>query len=115
MRKMGLLLLTVLSMMLQGAFGIRFVIDREECLSHNVEFDGDTVHVSFVVIKTDNSWNYGGEGVDLVVIFLLIVISFGKFVTFSGFCYFQISLFMFAILNFPRFIDIHIMILATCL
>lgn len=115
MRIMGLLFLTVLSMMLQGAFGIRFVIYREECLSHKVEHEGDTVHVSFVVIKADSSWNYGGEGVDLVVFFLLIVIYPGKSVPSSGFCYSEISLFMFGILNFLKFIDIHITILATCL
>lgn len=62
-----MLLLTVLFMMLRGAFGIRFVIDREECLSHKVEYDGDTVHVSFVVIKADSSWSYDGDGVDLVI------------------------------------------------
>lgn len=47
--------------------GIRFVIDREECFSHNVQYDGDTVHVSFVVIKADSPWHYGDDGVDLVV------------------------------------------------
>ncbi|CAK9167195.1 unnamed protein product [Ilex paraguariensis] len=59
-------LLVVLSIF-RGAVGIRFVIDREECLSHNVQYDGDTVHVSFVVIKADGSWHYGDEGVDLVI------------------------------------------------
>jgi len=43
------------------------VIDREECFSHNVEYEGDTVHVSFVVIKTETPWHYSEEGVDLVV------------------------------------------------
>ncbi|KAK8951122.1 Transmembrane emp24 domain-containing protein p24beta2 [Platanthera zijinensis] len=52
---------------LQLAAGIRFVIDREECFSHQVPYEGDTVHVSFVVIKAENSWHYGNEGVDLVV------------------------------------------------
>ncbi|XP_022136218.1 transmembrane emp24 domain-containing protein p24beta2 [Momordica charantia] len=47
--------------------GIRFVIDREECFSHNVQYDGDTVHVSFVVIKADSPWHYGDDGVDLVI------------------------------------------------
>ncbi|KAI5660634.1 hypothetical protein M9H77_19957 [Catharanthus roseus] len=56
-----------LSLMLQGAFGIRFVIDKEECLSHNVEYEGDTVHVSFVVVKADAPWHYGDDGVDLVI------------------------------------------------
>lgn len=63
------MLVGVLSI-LRGALGIRFVIDREECLSHNVEYEGDTVHVSFVVIKADAPWHYGDDGVDLVVISL---------------------------------------------
>lgn len=49
--------------------GIRFVIDREECLSHNVDFEGDTVHVSFVVIKAESPWHFSEDGVDLVVNF----------------------------------------------
>ncbi|XP_020578368.1 transmembrane emp24 domain-containing protein p24beta2 [Phalaenopsis equestris] len=52
---------------LQSAVGIRFVIDREECFSHDVPYEGDTVHVSFVVIKSETPWHYGNEGVDLVV------------------------------------------------
>ncbi|KAH7546944.1 transmembrane emp24 domain-containing protein p24beta2 isoform X1 [Ziziphus jujuba] len=52
---------------LEAVFGIRFVIDREECFSHNVEYHGDTVHVSFVVIKVESSWHYTQDGVDLVV------------------------------------------------
>jgi hypothetical protein len=54
-------------LLLRPAEGIRFVIDREECFSHNVEYEGDTVHVSFVVIKADTPWHYSEEGVDLVV------------------------------------------------
>ncbi|EPS57648.1 hypothetical protein M569_17169, partial [Genlisea aurea] len=49
-----------------GCFGIRFVIDREECFSHKVEY-GNTVHLSFVVIKAEGSWYYNDQGVDLVV------------------------------------------------
>ncbi|KAM7498464.1 hypothetical protein LguiA_022878 [Lonicera macranthoides] len=60
------MLVGVLSIV-RGALGIRFVIDREECLSHNVEYEGDTVHVSFVVIKADAPWHYGDDGVDLVI------------------------------------------------
>ncbi|PSS06018.1 Transmembrane emp24 domain-containing protein [Actinidia chinensis var. chinensis] len=52
---------------LQPVIGIRFVIDREECFSHNVEYDGDTVHFSFVVIKSEGAWHYSPDGVDLVV------------------------------------------------
>ncbi|KAL4298470.1 hypothetical protein HN51_049147 [Arachis hypogaea] len=52
---------------LKGSEGIRFVIDREECFSHDVKYEGDTVHVSFVVIKADSPWHYGNDGVDLVI------------------------------------------------
>ncbi|EHA8587640.1 transmembrane emp24 domain-containing protein p24beta2 [Cocos nucifera] len=58
---LGLLLLT------QPSFGIRFVIDREECFTHSVQYEGDTVHASFVVIKYDTPWHYSDDGVDLVV------------------------------------------------
>ncbi|KAI4308554.1 hypothetical protein L6164_031613 [Bauhinia variegata] len=51
----------------RGSEAIRFVIDREECFSHDVKYEGDTVHVSFVVIKADSPWHYSSEGVDLVV------------------------------------------------
>ncbi|XP_010942595.1 transmembrane emp24 domain-containing protein p24beta2 [Elaeis guineensis] len=63
------LLLIFLSLLLSlwSAAGIRFVIDREECFSHSVPYEGDTVRVSFVVIKAENSWHYGDEGVDFVV------------------------------------------------
>ena len=54
---------------LKEAEGVRFVIDREECLSHDVKFEGDTVHISFVVIKADSPWHFTDEGVDLVVLF----------------------------------------------
>ncbi|KAH9745368.1 transmembrane emp24 domain-containing protein p24beta2 [Citrus sinensis] len=47
--------------------GIRFEIDREECVSHNVECEGDTLHCSFVVVKADNPWHYSDEGVELTV------------------------------------------------
>lgn len=60
-------LLLAFFMSLQTAFGIRFVIDREECFSHNVLYEGDTVHLSFVVIKVDASWHYTQDGVDVVV------------------------------------------------
>ncbi|KAJ4730245.1 Transmembrane emp24 domain-containing protein [Melia azedarach] len=47
--------------------GIRFDIDRKECLSYNVEYEGDTLHVSFVVIKADSPWHFTDDGVDLVI------------------------------------------------
>ncbi|XP_016439751.1 transmembrane emp24 domain-containing protein p24beta2 [Nicotiana tabacum] len=42
----------------KGIHAIRFVIDREECLSQNVEYDGDTLQLSFVVIAPDTPWHY---------------------------------------------------------
>lgn len=51
----------------QTSQGLRFVIDREECFSHNVQYEGDTLHVSFVVIKADSPWHFSEEGVDLVI------------------------------------------------
>ncbi|KAF8414276.1 hypothetical protein HHK36_002277 [Tetracentron sinense] len=63
----ALIVLVALISSLQSAIGVRFVIDREECFSHNVQYEGDTVHVSFVVIKADTPWHYGEDGVDLVV------------------------------------------------
>lgn len=52
---------------MKGSAGLRIVIDREECFSHDAKYEGDTVHVSFVVIKIDSSWHYTQDGVDLVV------------------------------------------------
>ncbi|CAO2812910.1 unnamed protein product [Amaranthus hypochondriacus] len=68
-RKMVIGILFLWSLRLLGvANGLRFVIDREECFSHKVEYEGDTVHFSFVVIKADTPWHSENEGgVDLVV------------------------------------------------
>lgn len=41
------LLVVALLLQLRFALGIRFVIHKEECLSHRIEYAGDTVHVSF--------------------------------------------------------------------
>ncbi|XP_038685281.1 transmembrane emp24 domain-containing protein p24beta2-like [Tripterygium wilfordii] len=60
------LLLAILSSP-EAVFGIRIVIDREECFSHDVKYEGDTVHASFVVIKVDSAWHFSEDGVDLVV------------------------------------------------
>lgn len=57
----------LLLLRLNAVIGIRFVIDREECFSHNVEYEGDSVHASFVIISTDSTWQYTQEGLDLVV------------------------------------------------
>ncbi|KAL6522969.1 hypothetical protein OROHE_016475 [Orobanche hederae] len=66
--RLSLMVATVIVILcnLKGASGIRFVIDREECFSHKVEY-GNTVHFSFVVIKSEGSWHYSEDGVDLVV------------------------------------------------
>ncbi|KAL9260608.1 Transmembrane emp24 domain-containing protein [Drosera capensis] len=49
-----------------GVDGLRFTIDGEECFSHSMQYKGDTVHFSFVVIKAESPWNEE-PGVDLVV------------------------------------------------
>lgn len=66
---MGILMFWSLRL-LKGANGLRFVIDREECFSHKIQYEGDNVHFSFVVIKADTPWHHENEGgVDLVVFF----------------------------------------------
>ncbi|KAK1389168.1 Transmembrane emp24 domain-containing protein p24beta2 [Heracleum sosnowskyi] len=58
----------MMSIGVQQVQGIRFVIDRQECMSHKVEYEGDTVHISFIVLKSDAPWNSGSnQGVDLVI------------------------------------------------
>ncbi|XVF81424.1 hypothetical protein PTKIN_Ptkin15bG0153600 [Pterospermum kingtungense] len=52
---------------LRGTQGVRLAMDREECLSHDVKYEGDTVHVSFVVLKAESPWHFSDEGVDLVI------------------------------------------------
>ncbi|GFZ07362.1 emp24/gp25L/p24 family/GOLD family protein [Actinidia rufa] len=59
--------IAILLSSLQTVFGIRFVIDKEECFSHKVEYDGDIINFSFVVIKSERAWHYAPDGVDLVV------------------------------------------------
>jgi hypothetical protein len=65
--RLGCFLVLCLLPFLRCAVAIRFVMDREECFSHNVDYEGDTVHVSFVVIKAETPWHYSEDGVDLVV------------------------------------------------
>ncbi len=84
--KSAVFVLLVLLSSLQNVFSIRFVIDREECFSHNVQYEGDTVHLSFVVIKVDGAWHYTQDGVDLVVRFHVSLIKFVSFVKFFSFC-----------------------------
>ncbi|KAI3675135.1 hypothetical protein L1987_84719 [Smallanthus sonchifolius] len=57
----------VSSLLISDVVGIRFVIDREECLSVNVDYEGDTVYVSFVVIKAESPWHFAEDGIDLVI------------------------------------------------
>lgn len=56
----------VVGLSMKGAFGIRFVIEKEECFSHKVEM-GETVHYSFVVIRSEGQWHDSEDGVDFVV------------------------------------------------
>ncbi|XP_076903184.1 transmembrane emp24 domain-containing protein p24beta2-like [Bidens hawaiensis] len=65
--RLCLMIIVVRSMLLREVFGIRFVIDKEECLSHNVEYEGDMVHVSFVVIKAETMWHFTEDAVDLLI------------------------------------------------
>ncbi|GAU36263.1 hypothetical protein TSUD_255170 [Trifolium subterraneum] len=67
LRHSYVMMFVIIGLLLKETEGIRFVIDRDECFSHDVKYEGDTVHVSFVVIKADSPWHYGDEGVDLVV------------------------------------------------
>ena len=76
LQKFAVLVLLALLSSLQNVFGIRFVIDREECFSHNIEYEGDTLHISFVVIKVDGAWHYTHDGVDLVVSFHVSLLKF---------------------------------------
>ncbi|KAL2612811.1 hypothetical protein R1flu_024503 [Riccia fluitans] len=62
-----LLLALFVSLVAGPVQGIRFVLDRKECFSHHVEYEHDTVDVSFVVIKADNPWSFNRLGVDLTV------------------------------------------------
>lgn len=50
-----------------SGLSIWFVLDTEECFSHNVDSDGDRLHFSFVVIKADGSWHYSGTSMDVLV------------------------------------------------
>lgn len=51
------------------AQGIRFGINKEECLHHDVPYDGDQVSVSYVVISSDGNWGFDhtATGIDLIV------------------------------------------------
>lgn len=84
---MFLTYLTVVVMyclLITHAVGIRFVIDRGECLSHIVDHEGNTVHVSFVVIKAESPWHFSEDGVDFVVIFLMFIVLRTFFIIFCN-------------------------------
>ncbi|KAL1555426.1 transmembrane emp24 domain-containing protein p24beta2-like isoform X1 [Salvia divinorum] len=68
LHQMGMLMFwMVIVCLLRLGLGIRFVIDKEECFSHNILYEGDVVHASFVVIKADNAWHHIDDGIDLVI------------------------------------------------
>ncbi|OIW09666.1 hypothetical protein TanjilG_11053 [Lupinus angustifolius] len=69
MRLPNLAFAVVILFSLNAVLGIRFVLDREDCFSHNIQHVGDTIHASFVVIQADIAWHWQNskEGVDLVV------------------------------------------------
>ncbi|GKV44579.1 hypothetical protein SLEP1_g51743 [Rubroshorea leprosula] len=46
---------------------IRIFMQSEECLSYDVKYIGDTLLVSFVVVKYESSWQKDQQVVDLVV------------------------------------------------
>lgn len=62
-----LLFLFVPSFCPQPALAIRFVLNREECFSESVEYDGDLLHISFVVIRVERAWQYEVPGIDLTI------------------------------------------------
>lgn len=73
-----LLLGALLLVATRGALGIRFVIDKKECWQHEVPYDGDQVHVSYVVIKSESMWSFDDnpKGLDLVVSLLWVLLVF---------------------------------------
>lgn len=63
-----LLAMVIISMAcMQPASAIRFLLSTQECFTESVEYDGDLVHVSFVVIKADRAWDYEAPGIDLSI------------------------------------------------
>ncbi|KAI5072447.1 hypothetical protein GOP47_0012553 [Adiantum capillus-veneris] len=67
--KVGVLLLVAFAFLIGPAKAVRFVLTQEECFSEEVEYDGDLMHVSFVVIRADSAWNFHHpiSGVDLTI------------------------------------------------
>ncbi|KAH7290638.1 hypothetical protein KP509_30G057600 [Ceratopteris richardii] len=68
-KKAACLLFIVFSILLFPVRAVRFVLQTEECFHQTVKYDGDLVHISFVVVRAENSWNYQHPiaGVDLTI------------------------------------------------
>ncbi|KAH7422402.1 hypothetical protein KP509_12G007200 [Ceratopteris richardii] len=49
------------------AMGIQFSLKKEECFTQAVEYEGDLVHISYVVIESDRAWDYEIPGIDVTV------------------------------------------------
>ena len=92
-----ILLLLLLLSLSRLAESVRFVLTREECFTENVEYDGDMVHVSFVVIRYEHAWNYQQQstGIDLSV---------GSYLRFP-------SVFAVIVFPFPLYLCVRTMIL----
>lgn len=67
MKSIGVLVLFLFSFFIEAAFSLRFTLDRQECLSQNVEFEDDSVSFSFVVIKAQGSWQFQDTALDVLV------------------------------------------------
>ncbi|MCO5552781.1 hypothetical protein L7F22_006298 [Adiantum nelumboides] len=106
--KVGSLLLVALVFFLGQAKAVRFVLNQEECFHETVEYDGDLVHVSFVVIRADSAWNFHHpiSGVDLTV---CAVFLFLYFFIFS----FRVSFLSRSKLRFTRFPAVSVSLFRT--
>ncbi|CAI7789055.1 unnamed protein product [Closterium sp. NIES-54] len=62
-----LLLLVLVLSASSGAHGVRFTLDRKECLTEYVNWVGDVVHGNFVVVSADAWGDWEQNGVDLVI------------------------------------------------
>ncbi|KAH7404000.1 hypothetical protein KP509_15G004700 [Ceratopteris richardii] len=57
----------VVTLFLQSAMAIEFLLSKEECFVQNVDYEGDLVHVSYVVVRTQNAWDYDVPGIDVSI------------------------------------------------
>ncbi|GJP47118.1 hypothetical protein CLOM_g6351 [Closterium sp. NIES-68] len=68
LRPIGQLLLLALALSASSrAGGVRFTLDRKECLVQYVNWVGDVVHGNFVVVSADSWGDWEHNGVDLVI------------------------------------------------